>query len=133
MASRKAFDLGARGAFSNSTFTQLKSHLNKSSHESTSTMPRKIVLLADGTGNAFTTQESNVWRLYDALDQSKPDQISYYIKGVGTSGFKPFAIIDGATGVGVPSNVRKLYRFPCWNWKPGDEVYMFGFSRGSFT
>ncbi|MDR3465184.1 MAG: DUF2235 domain-containing protein [Xanthobacteraceae bacterium] len=94
---------------------------------------RKIVVFADGTGNAFTTQESNVWRLYQALDQSRPDQLAHYIKGVGTSEFKPFAMLDGATGIGVPSNVRKLYRFICRNWQPGDEIYMFGFSRGSFT
>jgi Uncharacterized alpha/beta hydrolase domain (DUF2235) len=96
-------------------------------------MGRKIVLFADGTGNAFTMQESNVWRLYQALDQSRPDQLARYIPGVGTSGFRPFAILDGATGIGVPSNVRKLYRFLCWNWRPDDEIYLFGFSRGAFT
>ena len=95
--------------------------------------PRKFVLFADGTGNAFTTQESNVWRLYEALDRTKPDQVAYYIKGVGTSGWRPLAALDGATGFGVPSNVRKLYRFISWNWEPGDEIYMFGFSRGAFT
>jgi uncharacterized protein (DUF2235 family) len=94
---------------------------------------RKYVLFADGTGNAYTTQESNVWRLYEALDRTKPDQVAYYIKGVGTAGWRPLAALDGATGIGVPSNVRKLYRFLCWNWQPGDEIYIFGFSRGSFT
>lgn len=96
-------------------------------------MTKKILVFADGTGNAFTTQESNVWRLFRAVDQSQPDQIAHYIQGVGTSGFRPFAMLDGATGFGVPSNVRKLYRFICWNWKPGDEIWLFGFSRGSFT
>jgi hypothetical protein len=96
-------------------------------------MPKKIVVFADGTGSAFSARESNVWRLYEALDQTQPDQIAHYIAGVGTSGFKPFAILDGATGFGVPSNVRKLYRFISWNWEPGDEIYMFGFSRGAFT
>src|SRR5262249_25098566 len=95
--------------------------------------PRKYVLFADGTGNAFTKQESNVWRLYEALDRTKPDQVAYYIKGVGTAGWAPLAALDGATGIGVPSNVRKLYRFLCWNWEPDDEIYVFGFSRGSFT
>jgi hypothetical protein len=42
-------------------------------------------------------------------------------------------MLDGATGFGVPSNVRQLYRFPCVNWFPGDEIYLFGFSRGAFT
>jgi uncharacterized protein (DUF2235 family) len=94
---------------------------------------RKYVLFADGTGNAFTTQESNVWRLYEALDRTKPDQVAYYIKGVGTAGWAPLAALDGATGIGVPSNVRKLYRFLCRNWQPGDQIYIFGFSRGAFT
>jgi hypothetical protein len=96
-------------------------------------MPKKIVVFADGTGNAFSDRQSNVWRLYQALDQTQDDQVAHYIKGVGTSGFKPFALLDGATGFGVPSNVRKLYRFISWNWEPGDEIYMFGFSRGAFT
>lgn len=96
-------------------------------------MRKKIVVFADGTGNAFTVQQSNIWRLYESLDQTQPDQIAHYIKGVGTSGFKPLAALDGATGFGVPSNVRKLYEFISWNWEPGDEVYMFGFSRGAFT
>jgi Uncharacterized alpha/beta hydrolase domain (DUF2235) len=96
-------------------------------------MPKKIVVFADGTGNAFSARETNIWRLYEALDQTQPDQIAHYIAGVGTSGFKPFALLDGATGFGVPSNVRKLYRFISWNWEPGDEIYMFGFSRGAFT
>ena len=95
-------------------------------------MKKRIVILADGTGNAFSTQESNVWRLYCALDKSEPDQVVAYIQGVGTSGFKPFAMLDGATGLGVPSNVRKLYEFICWNWEKDDEIYMFGFSRGAF-
>ncbi|MCY6382701.1 DUF2235 domain-containing protein [Hoeflea prorocentri] len=94
---------------------------------------KRIVVFADGTGNAFTQQESNVWRLYQSLDRSKPDQIARYIQGVGTSGNSLLAKLDGATGFGVPSNVRKLYRFICWNWEPGDEIFMFGFSRGSFT
>lgn len=94
---------------------------------------RKLVLFADGTGNAFTSQESSVWRLYEALDHTQPDQIAHYIKGVGTAGWAPLAALDGATGIGVPGNVRKLYRFLCWNWRPGDEIYIFGFSRGAFT
>ena len=96
-------------------------------------MGRRLVIFADGTGNAFSTQESNIWRLYNALDRSDPDQVARYIRGVGTSGFRPFAMLDGATGIGVPSNVRELYRFLCWNWREGDEIHMFGFSRGAFT
>jgi uncharacterized protein (DUF2235 family) len=96
-------------------------------------MTKRIVIFADGTGNAFSTQESNVWRLFEAVDKSQPDQVAYYIKGVGTSSIKVLSALDGATGFGVPSNVRELYRFLCRNWQPGDQIFMFGFSRGAFT
>lgn len=96
-------------------------------------MPKKIIVLADGTGNSFFTQESNVWRIYQALDISSKEQIASYIPGVGTQSIPLLAYLDGATGLGVPSNVQRLYQFLCWNWEPGDEIYMFGFSRGAFT
>jgi len=94
---------------------------------------KRIFIFADGTRNAFGAQESNIWRIYQALDLSKPEQIALYIPGVGTSGFWLWDLIDSATGLGVPANVRKLYRFLCWNWNDGVEIYMFGFSRGAFT
>jgi uncharacterized protein (DUF2235 family) len=101
---------------------------------------KKIVIFADGTGNSFSAQESNIWRLYAALDKTEKSgvtpaelQLARYIPGVGTSGNRIIRAVDGATGIGVPSNVRKLYRFLCWNWEPGDEIYLFGFSRGAFT
>jgi len=98
---------------------------------------RRIVIFADGTGNAFSQQESNVWRMYRALERGPgPDgaeQIARYIPGVGTASNPVIRAIDGATGFGVPSNVRKLYRFLCWNWREGDEIHMIGFSRGAFT
>lgn len=115
------------------TGAHLDSRQNIEPKQGSSRPARKFVLFADGTGNAFRTQESNVWRLYQALDRTKADQIAYYIKGVGTADWKPFALLDQATGIGVPSNVRTLYRFLCWNWQPGDEIYIFGFSRGAFT
>jgi uncharacterized protein (DUF2235 family) len=98
---------------------------------------RKIVIFADGTGSSFASKESNVWRLYQALDkatvQGKETQLARYIPGVGTSSNAIIRALDGATGFGVPQNVRKLYRFLCWNWQPGDQIYLFGFSRGAFT
>ena len=96
-------------------------------------MARRLVVFADGTGNAYALRESNVWRLYQALDRGDGAQIARYIKGVGTSGFRPLALLDGATGFGVPGNIRELHRFLSYNWRPGDEIWAFGFSRGAFT
>lgn len=93
-----------------------------------------IVIFADGTRNAFSTRQTNVWRLYQALDKSaEACQLARYIPGVGTTGFLPLRMLDAATGAGVPRNVRRLYRFLCWNWQPGDRIVLIGFSRGAFT
>jgi len=99
-------------------------------------MSKNVVLLSDGTGNSssklFTT---NVWRLYQALDLGNPaQQIAYYDDGVGTSSFKPMAILGGAFGLGLRRNVIALYKFACRNYRDADdELFGFGFSRGAFT
>lgn len=97
-------------------------------------MPKNIILFSDGTGNSSATLfKTNVWRLYQALDLSGPDQIAYYDDGVGTSSFKPFALLGGAFGWGLKRNVKHLYAFLSRNYTRGDRIYAFGFSRGAFT
>lgn len=102
--------------------------------------PRHIVLLSDGTGNSRgKAQQTNVWRVYEALDLKDPSelkvprQFALYDDGVGSSSFKPIAILGGAFGFGLARNVRDLYAFLCRTWRPGDRIYGFGFSRGAFT
>lgn len=103
-------------------------------------MAKNIILLSDGTGNsAGKLQKTNVWRVYQALDllppdsPDRPDQIAYYDDGVGSSSFRPLAILGGATGWGLKRNVIDLYTFLCRNYRDGDRIYLFGFSRGAFT
>jgi uncharacterized protein (DUF2235 family) len=98
-------------------------------------MPRRIVLLSDGTGNSSASfWRTNVWRMFCALDLTSSDQVACYDDGVGTSSFKPLAILGGAFGIGLRRNVISLYKFACRNFRaPGDEIYAFGFSRGAFT
>jgi uncharacterized protein (DUF2235 family) len=95
---------------------------------------RRIVLLSDGTGNsAAKLFRTNVWRLYQALDLSGTEQIARYDDGVGTSNFKPLAVLGGAIGWGLKRNLLDLYMFLCRNYRKGDDIYAFGFSRGAFT
>ena len=97
-------------------------------------MPKNIVLLSDGTGNSSAkSRKTNVWRMYQALDQSSGEQIARYDDGVGTSKNKYLALIGGAFGWGLKRNVIDLYKFVCRNYEPGDAIYGFGFSRGAFT
>lgn len=96
--------------------------------------PKNIILLSDGTGNAANrVWKSNVWRIFESLDLRGEEQIAFYDDGVGTSSFKPLAILGGAFGWGLKRNVLDIYKFLCVNYKPGDSIYGFGFSRGAFT
>ena len=97
-------------------------------------MGKRIILLSDGTGNsAAKVWRSNVWRVFESLHLAGPHQIAFYDDGVGTSSFKPLAMLGGAFGYGLKRNVLDIYRFLCRNYKVGDEIFAFGFSRGAFT
>jgi uncharacterized protein (DUF2235 family) len=107
---------------------------------------KRIVLLSDGTGNAAAkVWRTNVWRTFEGIDLSESDQVAFYDDGVGTSSFKPLAMIGGAFGYGLKRNVLDIYKFLCRNYRSkadyagkgivseSDEIYAFGFSRGAFT
>lgn len=103
-------------------------------------MPKNIVLLSDGTGNSAAKPfKTNVWRLYQAIDinpprtDHEPEQVVYYDDGVGTGNFKPLAYLGLALGLGLQKNVKNLYTFLCRNYSEGDNIFLFGFSRGAFT
>jgi uncharacterized protein (DUF2235 family) len=109
-------------------------------------MSKKIIVLSDGTGNsAAKVWRTNVWRTFEALDLTRSDQVAMYDDGVGTSSFKPVAILGGAFGYGLKRNVLSLYKFLCRNYKSrqdyqaegiqseDDDIFAFGFSRGAFT
>jgi Uncharacterized alpha/beta hydrolase domain (DUF2235) len=66
----------------------------------------------------------------DANGQPVP-QLVFYQAGVGTSWMQ--RLTGGLTGKGVTSNIRDAYSFICNNYEEGDEVFLFGFSRGAFT
>lgn len=108
----------------------------------TDTPPKKIVLLSDGTGNSSAKlMKTNVWRMYQAIDLSKGDQVAMYDNGVGTSSSKPLMMLGGGIGLGLKRNVLQLYMFACQSYVPeearrgreADELYLFGFSRGAYT
>jgi uncharacterized protein (DUF2235 family) len=98
-------------------------------------MATRVILLSDGTGNsASKVWRTNVWRVFESLDLTGSDQVAIYDDGVGTSSFKPLAVLGGAFGWGLKRNVIDLYKFVCRNYRsPEDEIFAFGFSRGAFT
>jgi uncharacterized protein (DUF2235 family) len=104
-------------------------------------MPKNIVICCDGTGNEFGGRNSNVIKLYKTL-ACDAGQVAYYHPGVGTMGARsaltPIGkwwtkLIGLAFGYGVSDNIADAYQFLMRTFEPGDQVYVFGFSRGAYT
>lgn len=98
--------------------------------------PRRIVICCDGTSNRPDAENpTNVVKIargVSPVDSNGTSQIVFYDWGVGTKGFWD-GITGGAFGWGLQKNVEDAYRFLVQNYEIGDQVYLFGFSRGAFT
>lgn len=126
-------------------------------------MGKRIILLLDGTWNDsdFGAQDTNIvrireiiarvlWAENDAKTQSasasqgrdadpvtpksfaNQDNILFYERGVGTGAFLN-RFLGGALGKGLSRNIRRAYKFLSFHYQPGDQIFIFGFSRGAFT
>jgi uncharacterized protein (DUF2235 family) len=99
-------------------------------------MPKKLAIFCDGTWNQASAQRTNVVRLFQATlpaDKATPPnpQLVYYVKGVGTRWEEQ--IRGGAFGYGISDNIKSAYSFIVANYESGDEIFLFGFSRGAYT
>lgn len=104
---------------------------------------KRIVVCSDGTwnerdqvdggsGRRRPTNVTKVARTVCPISGNGVHQVVGYFDGVGTGG--PLdRFTGGAFGDGICANVVTLYRFILYNYVPGDEIYLFGFSRGAFT
>lgn len=98
---------------------------------------KNIVLCFDGTWNDPAMRDgdaavtTNVCKLFEAtIDDSS--QHKWYDKGVGTQGLID-RFLGGGIGVGLNENVREGYAQLLENYKEGDQIFLFGFSRGACT
>lgn len=101
---------------------------------------RRLIICCDGTWNTPDDEDrgkrkpTNITKISRAvlpIDSNNVSQIVYYDEGVGTSWGQK--LIGGITGFGLSQNVLEAYRFLAHNYIDGDEIYLFGFSRGAYT
>jgi uncharacterized protein (DUF2235 family) len=105
-------------------------------------LAKNIVLCCDGTANEFAKDNTNVVRLYSTLVHDRPDQCTYYHPGIGTME-PPGALtplrrrltrtLGMAVGAYLENDIRDAYVFLMQNYQVGDQVFLFGFSRGAYT
>ncbi len=116
-------------------------------------MARNIVIFSDGTGQRggvlVDERRSNIYKLYRAT-RVAPDscvdpaeQTAFYDAGLGTlpGGIDSpaalarslYNLASQATGMGITRNIVDCYAALVRLWRPGDRIFLFGFSRGAYT
>jgi uncharacterized protein (DUF2235 family) len=103
---------------------------------------KRLIICADGTWNFRDQQDrdqhrhaTNVTKVARAVlprSSKGVDQVVIYHDGVGTHQGLDH-LVGGATGEGIEGNIRDLYRSIAYNYVEGDELFLFGFSRGAYT
>ena len=92
---------------------------------------KNIVVFSDGTGQeggkSFNT---NVYKVFNIIEDRTPSQIAYYERGVGTDWRR---LLGNAGGRGFSQKIYKCYKFIFDNYQSGDKIFLFGFSRGAAT
>jgi uncharacterized protein (DUF2235 family) len=114
---------------------------------------KRLVVCCDGTWQRVGQPcPTNVVKIARAIlpevpgpDGESVQQIVYYDTGVGVpfdfananwferQGANIQRAIGGLFGSGLEEKISAAYQFLAFNYEPGDEIYLFGFSRGAFT
>jgi hypothetical protein len=100
---------------------------------------KRLVICCDGTWNRPDAKHvTNIEKIArtvqtDLARTGGVQQLVLYLSGVGGAGYHTDRLLGGAFGLGLFHNVLAGYRFLSLNYEPGDEIYVFGFSRGAYT
>jgi uncharacterized protein (DUF2235 family) len=94
-------------------------------------MGKHIIFCADGTWDT-PGKDTHVYKIYKALTLSA-DQVPYYDDGVGSDGLLIQKLAGGALGAGLFQKIKEGYTKIAHTYEKGDEVSIFGFSRGAYT
>ena len=97
---------------------------------------KRIVICSDGTWQTPRQPDvTHVVEMARAVAPTAPDgttQVVFYDAGVGTEG-RINRLVGGISGKGLGKNIQDCYHFLVHNYEDGDELYLFGFSRGAYT
>lgn len=96
-------------------------------------MAKRLALFLDGTWNTVS-DNTNVWRMRALIAAQSADgaeQRAYYSTGLGTKFGE--RLRGGAFGRGINTAIISAYEWLSENYDDGDEIFIFGFSRGAYT
>lgn len=98
---------------------------------------KRLVCALDGTWNDDDSASplTNVAKLARAIrfeDSNGIRQLVRYVVGIASSQDHGLAFLKGALGFEISDRIKAGYRFLSNAYEPGDEIYLFGFSRGAY-
>jgi uncharacterized protein (DUF2235 family) len=94
---------------------------------------KRLAVFLDGTWNTVN-DNTNVWRLKSLLAPKGKDaieQLPYYSIGVGTAFGE--RLRGGMFGHGLNDEIIRAYEWLIDHYNNGDELLLFGFSRGAYS
>ena len=114
---------------------------------------KNIVIYSDGTGQVgginFDEVRTNIYKLYRATrcgpdtTIDPKDQLTFYDPGLGSSvdggrliggvARSIYNTLSQASGLGITRNIIDCYAAIIRMYRPGDKIFLFGFSRGAYT
>ncbi len=80
---------------------------------------------------ASSDQKAQHEPLVHSIETQGYENFVYYQRGVGTGFMDIFR--GGIFGEGIADNIRRAYKFLSHHYEKGDQIFIFGFSRGAFT
>ena len=96
---------------------------------------KRLVFCFDGSWDRLSAPNpTNVVITAESITPITPDgvpQVIHYDSGVGTGEHDKWK--GGLFGHGLIDKIADAYTFLAFNYEIGDEIYVFGFSRGAFT
>jgi uncharacterized protein (DUF2235 family) len=96
--------------------------------------PITHVVIIDGTlASLEPERQSNASIAYNLIREIRP-AARYSIRYEEGIQFLTWGnLIDIAAGRGITRQVRRAYGFIASRWRPGDRIFLFGFSRGAYA
>jgi uncharacterized protein (DUF2235 family) len=94
-------------------------------------MSKRIIFCSDGTWDS-SGNNTNVYKIFKALPTTA-EQVPYYDDGVGANQLPIEKLVGGAFGAGLFQKIKDGYTKIAHSYEEGDEIFLFGFSRGAYT
>ena len=95
---------------------------------------RNLVFICDGTLSSIKRgSETNAGLAYRLLAETGQSEVQRYEydRGVQGSGWRKW--LNAASGLGINHSIRRGYAFLAHHYRPGDRIFLLGYSRGAYA